>query len=191
MSKKKYIISINLKRMDSKKKLLAILLILIVVGPALILYLYKKPASTTDSQDHGESSTTDSQDHGESIEAEVMPPDYEEPVQPPRPPLAQPYIQPTQPSLPSARNGWPSNTKWNIYGWRTEDQVGKDEDTVRQLCNNNCKNRQEKFDFYTFNPPPNGDNGCGCSKSYVSPPNLAGLSLTNKEHTAKTRRVVK
>lgn len=179
--------------MDSKKKLLAILLILIVVGPALILYLYKKPASTTDSQDHGESIEAEVMppDYEESIETEVMPPDYEEPVQPPRPPLAQPYIQPTQPSLPSARNGWPSNTKWNIYGWRTEDQVGKDEDTVRQLCNNNCKNRRENFDFYTFNPPPNGDNGCGCSKGYVSPPNLAGLSLTNEEHTAKTRRVVK
>ena len=90
--------------MDRKKKLLAILLILIVVGAALTLYLYKNPASTTDSQDLGESSMTDSQDLGESIEAAVMPPDYEEPVQPSRQ-IAQPYTPtPTQPSLAIARN---------------------------------------------------------------------------------------
>jgi len=185
--------------MDRKKKLLAILLIIIVVGAALTLYLYKKPASTTDSQDLGESSMTDSQDLGESsmtdsqdlgesIEAAVMPPDYEEPVQPSRP-IAQPYTpNPTQPSLPIARNGWPANTRWNMNGWRGSDHLEQDEDTVRQLCNNNCWD----FDFYTFNPVSSGgDNGCGCSKGDVSPPNLAGLSLTYTGHAAKTRRVVK
>lgn len=152
----------------------------------MTLYLFKNPASTTDSQDLGESSMTDSQDLGESIEAAVMPPDYEEPVQPIRVPLYTP--RPTQPSPPIARNGWPANTSWNMNEWRGSDHLEQDEDTVRQLCNNNCWD----FDFYTFNPVDSGgDNGCGCSNGYVSPPNLAGLSLTYKGHEAKTRRVVK
>jgi hypothetical protein len=72
------------------------------------------------------------------------------------------------------RRGWPNGTKWNLRG-----ATGND----RLRCNDNCKSLG--YNYFTHNPPPIGDGGCGCFKANVA---LSQLSMTDHAN-AKTQSV--
>jgi len=88
-------------------------------------------------------------------------------------PVEEPDEEPDE--EPAERMGWPTGTEWNLRG-----PTGGD----TQRCNDICK--ELGYNYFTHNPPPAADGGCGCFSANVE---LSQLSMTDHAN-AKTRLVV-